>query len=66
MAVDRFKETLARFYPDGRLSDAEATEAFHNLAGFLGVLIRVNERERLVPTVVDAPDHTEGRRRARR
>ena len=66
MAPKRFKETLAQYYPDAQLSDAGATEAFHNLAGFLGVLIRVNERERLVPTVVDASDHTEGRRRARR
>ena len=66
MAADRFKQTLDQLYPDARSSDIEATEAFHNLAGFLGVLIRVNERERLVPTAVVTPSPTRGRRHARR
>ena len=66
MAIDRFKQTLDQLYPDAPLSDADAVEAFHNLAGFLGVLIRVNERERLIPTVVEAPSAAKGRRRAGR
>ena len=49
MGVDGFREALKRHYPATDLTRADAAEAFRNLGGFLDLLIRVNDRERLVP-----------------
>ena len=54
MGVDGFREALKRHYPETDLTRADATEAFRNLGGFLDLLIRVNDRERLVPLEVVA------------
>jgi hypothetical protein len=45
------------------LTQADAAEAFRNRAGFLDLLIRVNDRERLVP--LDAAPHERAKKRCR-
>lgn len=44
-----FHKTMIRHIPpDTSLTTQESTEAFHNLAGFMGVLFRINERTGLI------------------
>ena len=45
---DQFHEALNRHSPDAGLSRPEASEAFHNLTGFVSLLIQINEREKIV------------------
>jgi hypothetical protein len=63
MGVDGFRETLKRHYPETDLTRADVAAAFHNLAGFLDLLIRVNDRERLVP--LDAAPRERAKERCR-
>lgn len=50
MSIDSFSKSLEQHIPDGRLSRQEAVEAHHNLSGFMSLLIKINEREQIVPT----------------
>lgn len=45
---DQFHEALNRHSPDAELLRPEAGEAFHNLTGFISLLIQINEREKIV------------------
>tara|TARA_B100001778_G_scaffold326682_1_gene323678 strand:+ start:310 stop:492 length:183 start_codon:yes stop_codon:yes gene_type:complete len=45
---DQFHETLNRYSVDNPLSRSESGDAFHNLTGFMSLLIQVNEREKVV------------------
>ncbi|MDR3425133.1 MAG: hypothetical protein P4M13_08730 [Alphaproteobacteria bacterium] len=44
-----FQELLNKHYPDHPVTEAEAAEAFHNLVGFVGLLMQINDRVGLVP-----------------
>lgn len=45
----KFIKTLAQHIPpDASLTTQESAEAFYNLAGFMGVLFRINERTGLI------------------
>jgi len=46
--LKKFHETLNRYSPDAPLARQEAGEAFHNLTGFMSLLIKINEREKIV------------------
>lgn len=46
---DSFHETMNHHSPDAELSRTEASEALHNLTGFMSLLIQINEREKVVP-----------------
>jgi hypothetical protein len=46
--LKKFHETLNPYSPDGPLTRTEAGEAFQNLTGFMSLLIKINEREKLV------------------
>jgi len=39
---------INEYCPDNPLTEAEATEAFHNLVGFVSLLIQINDRVGLV------------------
>lgn len=54
MGIERFHEVLSRHHPNGALRRPDAAEALRNLTGFLEVLMRINEREKLVAR--DVPD----------
>ncbi|MCK5384585.1 MAG: hypothetical protein KAJ29_03345 [Alphaproteobacteria bacterium] len=45
---DQFHEALNRHSTDVKLTRAEAGEAFHNLTGFMSLLIQINERGKVV------------------
>jgi len=45
--LKKFNQTLNQ-YTDEPLSQQDTNEAFHNLAGFMSLLIKVNEREKIV------------------
>lgn len=45
---DKFHESLNRHSPGAPLTCPEAGEAFHNLTGFMGLLLKINEREKIV------------------
>jgi hypothetical protein len=47
--LDRFHENLNRLCPGEPLTRQEASEAFLNLTGFMSLLIKINERENVVP-----------------
>jgi hypothetical protein len=64
MCVDGFWEALKRHCPETDLTRANAAEALRNLAGFLDLLIRVNDRERLVPLDVAPRERARERCRA--
>ena len=49
MGIERFHEVLSRHRPERTLSRPDAAEALRNLTGFLELLMRINEREKLVP-----------------
>ncbi|MDA0780851.1 MAG: hypothetical protein PQ612_10780 [Rickettsiales bacterium] len=46
--LKKFNQTLNQYSPDEPLSQQDTNEAFHNLAGFMSLLIKVNEREKIV------------------
>lgn len=46
--LKKFHQTLNQYSPDEPLSQQDTKEAFHNLAGFMSLLIKVNEREKIV------------------
>lgn len=46
--LKKFHETLNRYSVDNPLSRSESGDAFHNLTGFMSLLIQVNEREKVV------------------
>jgi hypothetical protein len=64
MDVNGFREALKRHYPETDLTLADGAEAFRNLAGFLDLLVRVNDRERLVPLDAAPRERAKERRRA--
>ena len=39
-----FQALLNKHYPDGNYTEAEAAEAFHNLADFVLLLMEINDR----------------------
>lgn len=43
-----FQGILNKYYPDNPVTEEEAAEAFHNLVGFVSLLMQVNERVGLV------------------
>lgn len=46
--LKKFHHILNQYSPAEPLTQQEAEEAFHNLAGFMSLLIKVNEREKIV------------------
>jgi hypothetical protein len=46
--LKKFHQTLNQYSPDEPLTQQEAGEAFHNLAGFMTLLFKINEREKIV------------------
>ena len=54
---DRFHETLNRHSPGVPLTRPEAGEAFNNLTGFMSLLIKINEREKIVPISESGAGH---------
>lgn len=45
-----FQDKLNEYYPpDNPVTESEAIEAFHNLVGFVRLLIDINDRVGLVP-----------------
>jgi hypothetical protein len=46
--LKKFHQTLNQYSPDEPLTQQEAGEAFHNLTGFMSLLIKINEREKIV------------------
>ncbi|MDD3289163.1 MAG: hypothetical protein PHX43_09240 [Alphaproteobacteria bacterium] len=44
-----FQGLLNKHYPDNPVTEAEAAEAFHNLVGFVNLLMQINNRVGLVP-----------------
>ncbi len=34
---------INKYYPDNPVTEAEAVEAFHNLVGFVNLLIKIND-----------------------
>lgn len=44
----KFHQILNQYSPVEPLTQQEAGEAFHNLAGFMSLLIKINEREKIV------------------
>jgi hypothetical protein len=47
---DQFHDALNKHNPDAALSQQDASAAFHNLSGFMSLLLTINEREQIVPT----------------
>ncbi|MGQ0527579.1 MAG: hypothetical protein ACT4OY_06070 [Alphaproteobacteria bacterium] len=47
--IKSFNEALNQF-ADDPVSLEDAGEAFHNLSGFMSLLMKINEREQIVPT----------------
>lgn len=50
MNIDGFKTSIEQAVPNADLSIKEALEAQHNLSGLMSLLIKINEREQIVPT----------------
>ncbi|MCB1721637.1 MAG: hypothetical protein H6860_05220 [Rhodospirillales bacterium] len=50
MDLDSFAKTLETHCPEHPVSRQDAADGFHNLSGFMSLLIRVNEREQIIPT----------------
>ena len=48
--LTKFSQALRKSAPSATLNRQQTADAFHNLSGFLSVLIRVNDREQLIPT----------------
>jgi len=48
--LDKFIKSIEQQNPAARLTQSEAVEAFHNLSGFMSLLVKINEREQIVPT----------------
>ena len=46
--LKKFYQTLNQYSPDETLTHQEAGEAFHNLTGFMSLLIKINKREKIV------------------
>lgn len=46
--LKKFHHTLNQYSHAEPLSQQEANEAFHNLTGFMSLLIKINEREKIV------------------
>lgn len=47
--LKNFHETLSQYSKEEPLTCQEAGEAFQNLTGFMSLLIKINEREKIVP-----------------
>lgn len=45
----KFQAIMNKYYPEKPVTEAEATEAFHNLVGFVNLLIQINDEVGLVP-----------------
>jgi hypothetical protein len=45
----KFQATINKCYPNMPLGDDEAAAAYHNLGEFMSLLVKVNEREKIVP-----------------
>jgi len=50
LSLDRFLKSIEQHNPSARLTHSEAVEAFQNLSGFMSLLVKINEREQVVPT----------------
>lgn len=46
--LKKFNQTLNQYSPLEPLTQQEAGEAFNNLTGFMSLLIKINEREKVV------------------
>ncbi len=44
-----FQEKFNKYCPDNPLTEEQAAEAFHNLAGFINLLIEINRETKVVP-----------------
>lgn len=63
-----FQATLNKYCPDRPMNEAEVSEALRNLAGFMGVLMAVNERAKIVqpePAPTPPPESEKPKRRKR-
>ncbi len=56
---DRFHENLNRYSPGEALTRQDAGEAFHNLTGLMSLLIRINEREKIISLNQGGAGHVE-------
>lgn len=50
MSIDSFKKSLEEHCSGQPVSSQDAAQASHNLSGFMSLLIKINEREQVVPT----------------
>lgn len=48
--IQIFNQILNQYKPDAPLTQQEAVDAHNNLSGFMSLLIKINEREQVVPT----------------
>jgi len=48
--LNKFIQSIEQHNAAARLTQSEAVEAFHNLSGFMSLLVKINEREQIVPT----------------
>lgn len=67
LRIDPFEQALSRHSADQPLSPADMAEAKRNLAGFLEVLLKVNDRVKLVdlnsPEPCPTPQKTKRQRK---
>lgn len=52
---NQFHKKLKPHYPDQDVPQTEVQEAFRNLSGFMSLLVKINEREKIIPL-----EHNEG------
>tara|TARA_B110000879_G_C10827944_1_gene376732 strand:+ start:284 stop:490 length:207 start_codon:yes stop_codon:yes gene_type:complete len=45
---EKFRQCLSKI-SESHVSETDASEAFYNLSGFMSLLIKINEREQIVP-----------------
>jgi len=66
LRIDPFEQALSRHSADQPLTSADMAEAKRNLAGFLEVLLKVNDRVKLVdlnaPVALPAPSIPKAKR----
>lgn len=48
--IQKFNQILNQYNPDAPLAQQDAADAYHNLSGFMSLLMKINEREQIVPT----------------
>ena len=48
--IQKFNQILNQINPDEPLTPQGAAEAHRNLSGFMSLLMKINEREQVVPT----------------